>query len=255
MYYTPLLILILLTPSSVMAKKKYYQPSLETSWHWQLDGKLNMKRDVDLYIVDLFDTKVCQIQRLHQSKKKVIAYFSAGSYEAWRKDAKDFPKAVLGEKMDGWDERWLDIKNPKVRAIMIARLKLARRKGFDGVEADNVDGYENETGFDLSAQQQQTYNIFLAKQAHRLGLAIALKNDVEQIEALEPYFDFHINEECHVYAECNRTRAFIQHNKPVFNAEYDPQKHQEFCKKRHKGFHMLTLPLGLNDSFRMECRP
>jgi hypothetical protein len=256
-YSLPIIMLLVLATFAFAHIKKrsldWYKPSLESRWHWQLNGEINMHRDVDVYIVDLFDTKKSQIKTLQKSGKKVIGYFSAGSYEAWREDAKMFSKKDLGKKMDGWDERWLDVRSEKVRDIMIARLKEAKKKGFDGVEADNVDGYDNKTGFSLCAKDQLSYNIFLAQEAHKLGLAIALKNDTDQIEALEPYFDFHINEECHEYNECDKVKPFLNANKPVFNAEYSRKRHKKFCQDNPKGLNMLTLPLELDDSFRLEC--
>lgn len=41
---------------------------------------------------------------------------------------------------------------------MQARLDLAVQKGCDGVEPDNVDGYQNNSGFPLTAQDQLAYN-------------------------------------------------------------------------------------------------
>jgi hypothetical protein len=250
---------VLLVVTVTFAKNKekehsWYKPKLETTWHWQLSGKINTQHDVDLYIVDLFDTKQSTIEKLHKSGKRVIGYFSAGSFEEWRGDAKEFSKHDLGKKMDKWSEYWLDIRSQKVRSIMLKRLRLAKKKGFDGVEVDNIDGYQNRTGFALTSQDQFDYNVFLAKQAHNIGLAIALKNDVDQIKILEPYFDFHINEECHAYDECYKVVPFLKADKPVFNAEYREKDHQKFCKNNYKGLMMLTLPLELDDSFRLECR-
>ncbi len=237
-----------------VADALHYQPALSTTWHWQLDGEVRTDKPVDLYIVDMFDTPSHTIKELHKKGKKVIGYFSAGSYEKWREDADHFAKGDLGEKMDGWDERWIDIRSQKVRAIMIARLDLAKKRGFDGVEADNVDGYQNKTGFALSSKDQLNYNIFLATQAHKRGLAIALKNDTDQIEELVRYFDFHINEECHAYHECEKTLPFIRAGKPVFNAEYRKSHAKKVCKKsKELGISTLTLPLSLDDSFRLEC--
>ncbi len=38
---------------------------------------------------------------------------------------------------------------------------------------------------------------FLATAAHTRGLAIALKNDLAQVQASDPCFDFAFNESCH----------------------------------------------------------
>jgi len=232
----------------------WFKPKKNASWNWQLNGSIKMDIDADIYIIDLFDTPKELVSKLHKNGKKVIAYFSAGSYESWREDAQLFPKEVLGDKMDGWDERWLDISNPKLHNIMSKRIKLAKEKGFDGVEADNVDGYKNKTGFKLKAKDQLSYNIFLSNEAHKNGLSIALKNDIDQIKELESYFDFAINEQCHEFNECDIYKIFISSNKPVFNAEYKYDNMKEICKQSAKlGIDTLFLPLELDGSFRKEC--
>jgi hypothetical protein len=46
-------------------------------------------------------------------------------------------------KMDGWDEYWLDLRTPacltNIKAIQEARMKKFQQKGCDGVDPDNVD--------------------------------------------------------------------------------------------------------------------
>ena len=236
-----------------------YQPGIDTTWQWQLQGTINDSYDVDVYNIDLFDTPVSKINSLHAQGRKVICYFSAGSYEAWREDAGDFPDEALGSKMDGWDERWIDIRNKTVRSIMAARMDLAKSKGCDGVEPDNVDGYDNGNGFGLTASDQIDYNTFLAQSAHDRNLAVGLKNDVEQVAALEPYFDFAVNEECHTYNECDTLEPFTNNNKPVFNVEYASKYNKSstfdaLCADAtERKFQTLYLPLDLDDSFRHSC--
>jgi len=204
-------------------KEAVFAPYLERglSWYWQLQGEVDENRSANVYDIDLFDSSKELIERLHQKKKVVICYFSAGSYEDWRSDKDRFPDEVLGRPLDGWEgERWLDIRSPVVREIMKDRLELARQKSCDGVEADNVDAYTNESGFNLSASDQLSYNRFLASEAHKRGLLIGLKNDLEQIPQLVEYFDFAINEQCFEFNECERYLPFLVRNKAVFNAEY-----------------------------------
>jgi len=45
---------------------------------------------------------------------------------------------------------------------MRSRLDLAKSKGCDAVEPDNMDGYTNSTGFNLTYRDQLKYNIFIA---------------------------------------------------------------------------------------------
>jgi hypothetical protein len=111
---------------------------------------------------------------------------------------------------------------------MHARLDLAREKHCDGVEPDNLDGYENKTGFKLKARDQRTYSRFIADQAHERGLAVALKNNARQVAALERTFDFAVVEQCFEFEECRKYKPFVDAGKAVFAVEYelDPA---EFC--------------------------
>ncbi len=191
------------------------------SWYWQLQGELNMSIRARVYDVDLFDTSKEQIATLHQRDRVVICYFSAGTYEEWREDSSLFDSSILGEPLKGWKgEYWLDIRSQKVRDIMKKRLDLAKKKGCDGVEPDNVDGYLHTSGFSIGYKDQIAYNRFLAQEAHKRGLLVGLKNDLEQIKDLVDFFDFAVNEECFRYRECGKYLPFLTQNKAVLNAEY-----------------------------------
>lgn len=66
-------------------------------------------KGMQVYDVDLFDTTTAQIAEYKKQGKKVVCYFSAGSFEDWRNDAANFNKACYCNKgneckMDGWDE-------------------------------------------------------------------------------------------------------------------------------------------------------
>ena len=103
---------------------------------------------------------------------------------------------------------------------MLARLDLCKAKGFDGVEFDNVDGYQNDTGFPLTAGDQLQYNTWLANAAHERSLAAALKNDFAQADVLLPYFDFAITEDCYRYSDCQKLGPFVAAGKAVLDVEY-----------------------------------
>ena len=49
-------------------------------------------------------------------------------------------------------------------------------------DPDNLDGYTNNTGFNLTEQHQLGYNKFVANEARKRGLSVGLKNDLNQIE-------------------------------------------------------------------------
>jgi hypothetical protein len=157
----------------------------------------------------------------------------------------------------GWNgESWIDIRNWTVLGpIMAARMRMCLSKGFDAVEPDNLDGFQNRTGFPLTDAQQITYNTNLAATAHDLGLAVALKNDVDQLAQLVPFFDFAINEECARYNECAGYTVFTNAGKAVWNVEYQSAKYPAFCRKTFSVFGQASMlkSLDLTATPRMPC--
>ena len=239
----------------------WYRPAVDVNAQVQLQGTPNISYDVELYVLDLFDTDSAVIDALHADGRKMICSFSAGTFENWRDDAGRFAAADKGRRLGNWPgERWLDIRSQNVRAIMADRLDLAVQRGCDGVDPDNVDGYSNRTGLPLTYQDQIDYNTWLAAQAHQRGLAISLKNDLGQIDDLVAHFDFAINESCHEWDECELLMPFIEAGKPVVHINYlyadDPIGRAELCLyTRGLGFNTLTLPQLLDGSFRYSCNP
>jgi hypothetical protein len=229
-------------------------PELETSWQWQLQGDIDTSVDAQMYDVDAFDVSKDTVADLHDDGRAVVCYVSAGSWENWRPDAARFPDSVLGDD-NGWPgERWLDVRRiQRLAPIMKDRMDRCVRKGFDGIEFDNVDGYSNDTGFPLTASDQLKYNVWLANQAHRRGLSVALKNDVEQVDDLLPYFDYALNEECFTYDECDRLTPFVDAGKAVFGVEYELET-DEFCPQANDlDFNFLKKKLSLR-VWRVPCR-
>jgi hypothetical protein len=197
-----------------------WTPTVADTWQWQIKGAIDTSHAASVYDIDLFDAPQATIDALKGQGRRVVCYFSAGSSENWRSDFSRFNAADMGSPLDSWPgERWLDTRSANVRAIMQSRLDLAVTKRCDGVEPDNMDAYQNQPGFALSAETQLDYNRFIAREARARGLAVGLKNDVDQLAALEPEFDFAVNEQCHQYAECGGYSVFTNNGKPVFNAE------------------------------------
>jgi len=240
------------TPASA---GNWWRPTPGTSWQIQLQGELDTSIDAQVYDVDLFDTTQANIDALHAKGRKVICYFSAGSFEDWRSDAAQFPKSVLGKDYEGWEgERWLDIRQiEQLAPIMGARLDLAKQKKCDAVDPDNVDGYSVDSGFSISENDQLAFNRWLASESHRRGMAIGLKNDGSQVAQLVGDFDFVINESCFAQNECDDYLPFIAANKPVWNIEYEITPAQ-FCDESiTKNFDSLKKNLDL-DAKRESCR-
>jgi hypothetical protein len=231
-----------------------WRPVPGTTWQWQLQGTIDTSFDVEMYDIDLFDVPEAAIAQLKDADREVVCYFSAGSREDWRPDAGDYPAIVLGDPLDGWaGEVWVDIRRiDLIGPILEARLDLANSKGCTGVEPDNVDAYQNSSGFPLTAADQLAFNRWLASEAHQRGLSIGLKNDLDQVAELEPDFDWAINEQCYQYAECDLLQPFIDAGKAVFGVEYSGNENV-FCPYFNAlGYSWLKKNLDL-DAWRIDC--
>ncbi len=222
-------------------------------WQWQLTTPVDQTVSASVYDIDMFDNDASVVASLHAAGAKAICYIDVGSWENWRSDQALFPASVKGAQ-NGWPgELWLDIRQLSVlEPIMGARLDLCKAKGFDAVEPDNIDGYENSTGFPLTYQDQITYDSWIASAAHARGLSVGLKNDLDQVPDLVSSFDWALDEQCYQYNECDALQPFVAAGKAVFEVEYS-ENTADFCP--------VTDALGLNsmkkrlslDAWRQPC--
>ncbi len=96
-----------------------------------------------------------------------------------------------------------------------------------------MDAYSNDTGFPLTAADQLTFQPPGGRVGPRPGLAVGLKNDLEQVAQLEPAFDFAVNEQCHAYDECELLSPFVPGRQGgVFTVEYDLAPGQSVLRPR-----------------------
>lgn len=204
-------------------------PKSDAPIHWQwMIGEVfqypaHKIANVSIYDIDWEINSAATVASLHADGCKVIAYLEAGDWNSIRGDAGQFPENVKGDEIEGWNERWLDIRSPIVRSLVSARIDVAKAKGFDAIEPDCIEGYANDTYFGLTYQDQLGFNIWLANYCHSKGMSVCLKGDTEQAADLQPYFDFCLNEECNRYGECGILSAFVNANKAVLNVEYRSQ--------------------------------
>jgi len=231
----------------------HIRPPAHASWQWQLDGRLDLSVPARVYDVDGFDTSRAQVLALHRAHRFVVCYVDVGTWERWRPDAARFPRTVLGAD-NGWPgERWLDIRRIDALAPLLrARFAMCARKRFEAVEPDNVDGYSNHSGFPLTGADQLRFNRWVARAAHRAGLAVALKNDLEQAPALARSFDFAVLEQCFEYDECGRARPFLRAGKGVYDAEYALAPSAFCADARRLGINAIRKRLDLG-AWRQPC--
>ena len=182
------------------------------AWQWQLTGQVDLGVRARAFDIDGLKARASTVRALHRRGRRAVCYIAVGTHEPFRADAGRFPPEVLGRRLrDFPDERWLDIRRIDLLApVLRARLDTCRRKGFDGVEPDNVDGYANDSGFPLTAADQLRFNRWIAGEAHARDMAVGLKNDTGQVKALVRDFDFAVVEQCFEFGECGRYSPFVR---------------------------------------------
>jgi hypothetical protein len=223
-----------------------WRPSPSDRWHIQYAGPLDVPDGVDVVDLDMEDTPASVIADLQDDGTRVVCYLSAGSWEPYRSDASDFPDALLGEAYEGFeDERWLDIRAPSLRPLLTARIEAAADKGCDGVDPDNVNGFENDTGFPLTADDQLAFNRWLFAEVHDHGMAVGLKTDRSQAAELVDEVDFHVDEECIQYDDCAPLEVFVDAGKPVWSIEYQGSPESVCARARSSGFATWIKTLDL----------
>jgi len=191
------------------------------------------------------EAPVSTIQAFQKKGHPVICYFSAGTWEDWRKDKNEFPKKSLGNVVGGWpQERWVNVSDPGVRKVMKQRIEQAHSKGCDGIDPDNIDGYENNTGLNLTKADAVNYIEYMAGLAHGLGMSMGLKNGGGIVDQVLNITQWVIVEQCVRYNECDQYQPYIKAGKPVFQIEYNGKK--KGCNGPHtKGFSTLIKKLNL----------
>jgi hypothetical protein len=230
-----------------------WQPVTGTTWHIQFTGDIDTTNAADVYDVDMFDTTAQTVTDLHGDGHHVVCYVNAGAWERWRPDKAAFPRKVRGKALDGWPgERWLDVRRMDLLGPPLeARMDQCAAKGFDGIEFDNVDGYQNDTGFRIRRRHQIAFNEWLAAEALERGLAPGLKNALGIVDDLVDDFSFAINEQCLRFKECDRLLPFVDADKTVFHIEYRGDI-DTICTKAPAGFSTIKKNRNL-DAAVEEC--
>jgi hypothetical protein len=247
------------TPPVVSCVGRCAHVGASATWDVVLARVPSAPRSVSVEEIDGFDASASDVARLRARHVVAVCYLSAGTWESWRPDASRYPRALLGASDAGWaGERWLDVRHfttsSALYRIIARRVDMCRAKGFGAVDFDNVDGFTNHTGFPLTGAEQAAFNEGLATLAHRAGLLVFLKNDVNQIQLLAPYFDGAVGEECHVYHECGLYAPFERLAKPVLDIEYTASPTMCAYDEAHHLFGVL-LDRALDGRVYEACAP
>jgi hypothetical protein len=85
-------------------------------------------------------------------------------------------------------------------------------------------------------------------------MSAGLKNDPDQAQDLEPYFDFELDEQCFQYNECSSFTPFITAGKAVFEVEYGAASLATSVCPKATMMKFATLIKNLNlDAWRVAC--
>jgi len=167
----------------------------------------------------------------------VNAFQAQPDAESWWKT--NHPDLLLRDKngklvIDAdWGEILLDYSTAAKRAALTAVvgswIDQCARKGFKGLEPDNLDAYTRSKGL-LTEAQAIAYAGSLAAYAHGKGLAIGQKNTAElsTANARRIGFDFAVAEECADYTECQDYTATYGAN--VIVIEYSRSGYNKACR-------------------------
>ncbi|KAF2821213.1 hypothetical protein CC86DRAFT_470949 [Ophiobolus disseminans] len=178
---------------------------------------------IDIDLLDLTEAGDTTTIKELAKTKQVICYFSAGSRENWRKDAKDFGSSDFGKPLGKeWPgENWVNVKSETARVIMKKRIEAAAKAGCSAIDPDNVDGFDgNQDGYGYPRSAYADYVKYMADVARNNNLAIGLKNSLDMILDVLSDIQFAVNEECHEQEECDRYAPVTKAGLAVFNIEY-----------------------------------
>lgn len=231
------------------------RPAPLSSWQIQLTGTLDASLDVRSYIIDV-TTPAAAIRSLHDAGRIVLCYFSAGTMEPFRRDAARFPASALGAPLTNYpDERWVDVRDRTVRAIMQDRITAAAAAGCDGIHPSGLAGFQENTTFDFTRADQVDYDRWLTTVAHGVGLSIGLVDaDAALSGELVADFDWSVLWTC-LDTDCAPAAPFTAARKAVFLIEYgDETRVPDVCPKaRSLGLAAIIKRDGNLDAFRVGC--
>ncbi|MEV5628992.1 endo alpha-1,4 polygalactosaminidase [Micromonospora tulbaghiae] len=199
-------------------------------WQWQLTTPVDTTVDADVFLLDPVTTTSAETAALREQDRRLVCHVRVGTYAADDPDATRFPAAVRGTAVPARPgSRFLDVRNWDALAPVLAdRFRLCRGKGFGAVAFADADGYRHRSGYPLDFDDQLLFNRRLAGLARKLDLSPGLVDDVAQVAALAPDFDFAVNQECVRRRECAKLLPFVDAGKPVFHVEYTGEP-ADFC--------------------------
>lgn len=234
------------------------------SFEWRLDSiGLNEVNQYTCKIIDIdaFTATKELVNAFHSRGIKVIAYISVGTIENYRPDSALLPREIIGNIYPAWpDERFLNIREiEKLKPFIISRFDMIKDKDFDGIEPDNMDGYNEVNGFELTLNDTKLFCEWMIDEAHKRGLSIGQKNTEELVPYLYKKFDWALTEDIFNSNTQNDYSLYISADKPVFSAEYtDAMSITDFnslvCSKAKQLKYFVFLKHRDLTQWKYECK-
>jgi hypothetical protein len=234
-----------------------WQPGVK--WQIVIDDPIDINKplepaDVRVWVIDYFhaeqNREIIPFLKAAHPDNVVLCYINAGAIQENEEDYPQFPPEAIGNSYDGFPEWWVDVSNPQVVEFMKNRLTVAASVGCDGVDADNIDGWdpESKTGFGITKADSINYIKALAAHAHSLTtqrgapLMFGQKNSQQLCPDLADHVDFALLENCQASGDwCGDFQPYVTgsgrsdgRRLPVFDIEYpdspgDSQSWEQFC--------------------------
>jgi hypothetical protein len=223
-----------------------------------------------VYDIDGILNSAATVAALHARGAKVICYVevgTAGNYYSAADEgvsttyyAQLQAAGVLGNKLSGYPESFLNINSPATVSIIESMIgQQCAAKGFDAVETDldeTYSGSDGSTGFALSQAGEVSYMATLANYMHGRGLAWIAKNPDDTgdnyASLIAPYADGVLTEQCNQYGSCSALGAFLG-KKAVFNAEYSLTTSQFCAADAASSISGVVFSVNLDASRRSPC--
>jgi len=176
-----------------------------------------------------------------------------GSAEPYRPDFQRFVEfdkncsgCLLGKTYDSGDP-FFNLNNDRGQrdflfGMMDQRLAKCQRAGFDGAYFDVTWEWQvgkRTTGWNISYETQLLYNIGLLNLAHMRNLAVGINYDLLQVKDLVRHEDFHIDESCFLFSECDYLLPVVNAGKPVLQIAYF-SKPEDVCTEEPSPYRFNT---------------
>jgi Glycoside-hydrolase family GH114 len=240
----------------VQPSENPYVPAEGARWLAQLDGAVDIEQPAEFFYLDAEQQDAEDLEELHRQGRHYLCYLSVGSFEEFRPDADTFPPATIGKPLADFPrERWIDVRDASVRAIMARRIERLAALGCDGVPPASLSVHAADTGFDLTLEDALDYARWIAERVHAAGMSVGLSAPESMTAELWPSFDFGLGIGCVAATGCSELEVLRTAQKPVLYVELgDAETAEELCKSaKILGFEALVTDAGFGGQC-IDCR-